>query len=226
MSLISFLKKKISSRYKKQILRFYEKFLTFIRKDIDYFYDDRFSAGILLGKPWAESFCDIVLKIFNPRSIIDFGCGTGDILAHFQARGISVFGIDGSKACLKCLTISKNNFMLFDLRNRYKSNKKYDICICFEVGEHIEEKYSERLVENLTQSSSTILFTAAPPGQNGEHHINLKPREWWVEKFLEYSFSFDKQLTNRLIKDMEKIPNIQPCYVNNLMVFKSEEVAT
>lgn len=189
-------------------------------KDINDFYDESWSMGPFRNKTWVESFCTLILKIFNPRSIIDFGCGSGDILAPFENRGVSILGIDGSKACQKNRKIRKDNFILFDLRNKYKCKEKYDICFCFEVAEHIKEEYSERLIENLTESSSTILFTAAPYGQGGLDHINLKSYGWWIRIFQIYGFSFDEQLTDNLKKNMEKIVGIQEWYINNMMVFK------
>ncbi len=193
------------------------------KTDINYFYDDNFAASPLRNKAWAENFSDIILNAFNPKSVIDFGCGTGDLLYPFEKKGIEVLGIDGSSANRNHCKINKDNFLLFDIRDIYKSKKKYDLCFCLEVAEHIEEKHSNSLIDSLTQSSSSIVFTAAPPWQLGVHHVNLKPYSWWVKKFEAVNFIFDKSLTENLKQKMKKIPGIQNWYIKNLLVFRSAD---
>jgi len=51
------------------------------------------------------------------------------------------------------------------LRKTYIPAHKFDLCLCLEVAEHINGRYSDALVDTLVGSSFTILFTAAPVGQ-------------------------------------------------------------
>jgi 2-polyprenyl-3-methyl-5-hydroxy-6-metoxy-1,4-benzoquinol methylase len=190
------------------------------KKDIDYFYNESFAQTSLRDKIWIQDFCDLILKTFEPRSIIDFGCGTGDILKPFETNGISILGIDGSKANKKYAKIKKRNFIIFDLRKCYQLKKLYDLCFCFEVAEHIEEQYSDILIDNLARASSIILFTAAPQGQLGVNHINLKPYQWWCKKFVKHNFKLCNPLTKSIKKRMLSIPNMSEWYTNNLLVFK------
>jgi len=196
------------------------KALRITRRDVDYFYDGEFSTSPLRNKVWTGDFCKVIIETFNPAAVIDFGCGTGDILLPFEERGLSILGIDASCANKKRSKIKEGNFLLFDLRNKYKSRRKYDLCFCFEVGEHIEERYSDTLIENLTRPGSTILFTAST-SHEGIDHVNVKPHEWWIKKFQECNFEFNKQLTEAIQKEMRNIPGIQSWYVENLLVFKN-----
>ena len=46
-------------------------------------------------------------------------------------------------------------------------------------GEH-----ADTFVQNLVRhASGAILFSAAPPGQGGEFHVNEQPYEYWRGKF-------------------------------------------
>jgi hypothetical protein len=57
------------------------------------------------------------------------------------------------------------------------------------VAEHIRESASEIFVESITRHTRAyVLFSAAPPGQGGEHHINEQPEEFWRKKFEERGF--------------------------------------
>jgi len=188
--------------------------------DISYMYNKEFAK--YRRKKYAKYFCELLLKEFNPHSVIDFGCGTGDMIAPFEKKGIKILGVDGSKANKKYSRISDNNFQLYDLRKKYYCKEKYDLCLCLEVAEHIEEKYSGILVDTLVSSSSTIFFTAAPPGQGGIDHCNEKPPNWWIKKFRKVGFELDKQCTNRLKKEMRKILGIDTHYIDNLLIFKEK----
>jgi hypothetical protein len=90
------------------------------------------------------------------------------------------------------------------------------------VAEHIDEKYSDILLASLTGSSSVIIFTAAPPGQPGKNHINLKPYYWWIEKFKKFGFEVAEKLTNYLKNEMKNIKGMQEYYFNNLYIFKKD----
>jgi 2-polyprenyl-3-methyl-5-hydroxy-6-metoxy-1,4-benzoquinol methylase len=199
------------------------KFLLITKKDLNYFYNEDFATTPLRNKAWAEDFCGVILKTFNPKSVIDFGCATGDLLYPFEKKGVEILGIDGSRANYNHCKINKDNFFLFDIRNTYKSKKKYDLCFCLEVAEHIEEKYSDVLINNLIQSSSRIVFSAEPTGQEGVNHINLKPYAWWIKKFEAANFKLDKSLTEYLKQEMTKIPGIYAWYIKNLLIFRLPE---
>jgi len=190
-------------------------------RDLDYFYNEDFVAmKDLRDKMWTKDFCEVNMRIFDPGSIIDFGCGTADILAPFEAKGLVIKGVDGSSVCQNRAMIKKENFELFDIRHKYNTEFKYDLCLCLEVAEHIEEKYSDVLVGNLTGVSHTVIFTAAPPGQEGVHHINLKTIGWWIEKFEKRGFSLNRQRADLLKKEMRDFSGVQNYYIDNLLVFQ------
>jgi SAM-dependent methyltransferase len=220
---INVLKNMLKSILPTKVRRYlFSKHLKITRKDIDFYYNDDFVKILRHENVCAEKFCGLFIKYFNPKSVIDFGCGIGNILCWFEKRGIDILGIDGSKACYKHTLFSKKKFLLFDLRNSYKIQEKYDLCICLEVAEHIEEKYSDTLVDSLTSASDNIVFSAARPTQGGTHHVNLKPYEWWIKKFTKRGFKLDQELTNDFKKQMHDIPTMPGYYVNNLMIFKNE----
>ncbi len=194
-----FLRKTLPISPFNSLREFYIKLLRLFRKDIDYFYGETFAQDDLRNKVWVDDFCQLMVDQFNPRSVIDFGCGTGDILAPFEKKGIHVLGL---------------------LRDPFDATQKFDLCLCLEVAEHIEEKHSDQLLQNLTGSADTIIFTAAPPGQEGVDHCNLKPKQWWIEKFEKCGFQFCKKLTEELKAALDKIIHFETWYIENLIIFK------
>lgn len=53
---------------------------------------------------WRSKFVDFVandVRSSNPRSVLDIGCGTGDVLNRLRTPGIELYGIDPSPYMLK-----------------------------------------------------------------------------------------------------------------------------
>jgi len=195
------------------------KWLKFRRRELNYLYNESFSTHPLRDKDWKEQFYEIIMKNFAPKSVVDFGCGTGDLLQPFEQAMIDVLGIDGSDHNFTNRKIDEKNFKVADLREKFSLSKKYDLCLCLEVAEHVEEKYSAALVDNLMSSSDRIIFTAAVPGQEGHDHCNLKPHSWWISRFEEKGFNYDEKSTESMREDLKATPGVQKWYINNLMIF-------
>lgn len=196
------------------------KILRWTKRDIDFFYGEKFATSPTRNKKFAGDMSLVLIDEFNPNSVIDFGCGTGDLLAPYEAKGIEVLGLDGSKECKRNAKINPDHFIVFDLRKRFNAGKKYDMCTCLEVAEHIEEKSSDILINNLASSSDLIIFTAAPPSQEGTDHCNLKPHSWWIDKFDKIGYRYDRDKTEKIKRRFRQIPEIYYWYVDNLLIFK------
>lgn len=168
-------------------------------------------------------YCDVVWQKFQPVSVMDLGCGTGGYLKRFNELGASmVYGLEGTQGALDHAVVS--TIAKHDLRIPYRSEAKYDLVQCLEVAEHIHKIYADVLVEtigSLCKPGGVIMFTAAPPDQGGVHHINLQPREYWIEKFEARNCVYLKPLTEELKCRLrfEKLYWLK----QNLMVFRKEE---
>jgi 2-polyprenyl-3-methyl-5-hydroxy-6-metoxy-1,4-benzoquinol methylase len=167
--------------------------------------------------------CDAVQNTFNlpPQSgIIDVGCAIGDYIAELENRGYVTAGIEGSQEALP-FAVSTNIFIC-DLRIPIVMTRKYDLCICLEVAEHIEEEYADQLVDNLCDLSDLILISAAPPGQGGHHHVNCQPKTYWIDKFAERNFfrsTLKEDTWKKSLGPFIRRKEIA-CYYNNIMVFR------
>ena len=179
----------------------------------DAFYDDTREHKIQSY----NAVADLILETFNPKQVVDIGCGEGMFLNVFHQRGIQVLGCDISEAALR---VSPKDFVIFqaDATKPIRFNKKFDLCICVEIAEHIPTRHSKTLVENLTQASDTVFFTAAPPWQGGVGHINEQPFEFWHQLFEEAGFKLEQPLSDNL-KARMKEHNVVFWLQQNLMVF-------
>lgn len=168
----------------------------------------------------AKKFIEMIDLPLNIQTILDIGCGRGAWIAKWEKSGRSVFGVDGEYIDLNNLLVSTENFKYQDISQDFDLNKKYDLVQCLEVAEHLAEKDSDTLVNNIVKHGDIVLFSAAVPGQGGEFHVNEQPLSYWVEKFKHHGYvCFDyirPQISN------EK--SIEPWYrYNSLLFVKSEK---
>lgn len=135
----------------------------------------------------ADKIMPLVCSWFQPKSIVDFGCGMGDFLAkgkEIMGVGGVILGLDGDYVERDLLKIdSEKEFRPVDLTAEIKLNRKFDLAMSLEVGEHLDEKYADQFVDNIVSASDIILFSAALPGQWGVHHVNERYISYWIEKF-------------------------------------------
>lgn len=164
-------------------------------------------------------FGKILIKHFNPSSVIDIGCGCGIYLKVFSDLGIKdLVGYDGSENAVK-KSLLPGKIKIHDLRNPIRLNRRYDLCICIEVAEHIENKYSNQLIKTLTNLSDIIFFTAAPPGQGGIGHVNEQPFSFWINIFKKEGFNYMDSLTQRIREEM-KAKYLISWVTKNMLIFK------
>ncbi|WP_338224294.1 hypothetical protein [Algoriphagus confluentis] len=122
--------------------------------------------------------------------MVDFGCGVGTWLNIGNRLGVSDYlGIEGEWLNKRHLVIKEDSFIHRDLTTKIQLPKKYELAISLEVAEHIDEKFASLFVENLTQASDVILFSAAIPGQRGSGHVNEQWPDYWIAKFEEHDYS-------------------------------------
>lgn len=153
-------------------------------------YDKKFYEYINKG---AIRSARIVLPImktsFAINSVVDFGCGQGAWLKVWQELGVNeVVGLDGAYVDRGALLIDVNDFRPSELSHAVVLAHTYDLAQSLEVAEHLPESSAVSFVESLTRHARIILFSAAPPGQGGENHINEQPYEYWRGLFGQFGY--------------------------------------
>lgn len=175
-----------------------------MKSDIDTLYGDMFFKGRHKYHWRAPIVCKAVVHAmkhahdFVPKSAIDLGCATGDLVQGFLDLGLDAWGIEGSKAALPYLAVNPTYRVQFhDLREPLPKWRKLanlpefptrvDVVTCFEVAEHLEEEFADQLVETLCSLSDYLVLSACPPDPNGrkatKYHPNEQPFEYWYQKF-------------------------------------------
>ena len=125
------------------------------------------------SKIYLETFVSII-KDLNPTSILDYGCGRSDLLAHFW--------LDGDRVLERYdPALTEYNVM---------PEGKIDLVICCDVMEHIPILYVDKILAEIRNKSRRALLVIStikararlPDGRNAHVTLLTKP-EWtrWVD---------------------------------------------
>lgn len=193
----------------------------------DYIYDKKFFDNTKkFESASAQSIVNILIKYFKPKSVVDVGCGIGIYLAEFSKRGIEIKGYDGAVSAISG-SLAGKKIKKYDLNQPLNAEKKYDLCLCIEVAEHLPYESANILLDSLTGLSDIIVFTAATPGQGPKSigHINEQPHEFWVDLFKIRRFTLNKKLTEEIKKEMSD-QNVIWWIIKNIMIYQKQSFAT
>ena len=183
-------------------------------------------------RPKNLNFAKILLELYNPDSVVDFGCSIGSLLEVFLEAGKKIKGYEYCyEESLNSIRKVENleNFIEFGDVSKDINAGVHDISISIEVAEHIPTEYSESLVKNLKNSTKgLIIFTAATPDQGGTGHINCQQPSFWIKLFKKHGCEYDMDETARIrskcmpTKDthLNTFPHVWAHVYRNLMVFR------
>ncbi len=127
-------------------------------------------------------------KIYQFKSIVDFGCGAGGWLkaASELNDDIKLTGIDGDYI-KNSLSFNKANFIFKNLEETINI-EKHDLAISLETAEHLKPERANSFIKDLCKSSNVVLFSAAVDGHGGANHYNEQTQSYWVSKFRENGY--------------------------------------
>jgi hypothetical protein len=159
--------------------------------ELEQFYGESFYTWQRDGsRRSAAEILPYVFGLLSPRSVCDLGCGTGAWLAVAKALGAEVIlGIDGPHVDPKSLLIAPSQFVPHDLSTKFRCERRFDLAISLETAEHLDGTLADEFVESLVNLAPVLLFSAAGPGQGGNHHVNEQWPSYWIAKFSEHSYA-------------------------------------
>jgi hypothetical protein len=134
-----------------------------------------------------------VIDRFAVSSVLDLGSGVGYASEYFFRKGVRVLAVDGLGENVR---VAVYPTLKVDLCKAPVSCR-VDLVHCQEVVEHIEERHLDNLLSSLC-CGKYVLMTHALPGQQGHHHVNLQPREYWVRHMRRRGYSYLEEDSNRI----------------------------
>jgi SAM-dependent methyltransferase len=129
---------------------------------------------------------------FNPRNVLDVGCGNGQAMRWFRDHGVGAVGIDGLEANAE-LAADAGPVIVHDLTDGPIKLGGVDLVWCCEVVEHIDPRCVNDLLYTLC-CGRVLAMTHATPGQGGHHHVNEQPEAYWVERIEARGLMLDRHV--------------------------------
>lgn len=166
-------------------------------------------------RPFADRLSLWIKDNLNPEKVYDLGCGPGIHVWAMNDIGINVRGIDIDPRVCGLNLIEQGDLLNLD------GSKQADLVVCFEVAEHIDPQYCDKIVESVyktIESGGTLLWTASQPGQGGVGHINNRAKEYWLNKFTNIGLKENKVLQQKLIEYCQQGYHMG-WFVNNILIF-------
>ncbi len=176
-----------------------------------------------------------IFRQFRPNAAVDIGCGPGMVVGALLDLGVAAVGLDGSSHALSYAQERNRPFLQLqdittmgegvslqagftEMRNDGYRLGPSRVVICTEVAEHLDEKHAAGLVRLLASGMCPIVFTAAPPGQDGHHHVNLQEKDYWESLFADHGCVYDLEASDNLRWRWRKLQRLSHM-VRNVMVF-------
>lgn len=137
----------------------------------------------------AKVVVPLVVDLVHPATVVDVGCATGAWLSVCRDHKINyTIGLDGAYVDPSKLLIPPDCIKVVDLAKPFSLSERFDLAISLEVAEHLPPRSASGFVRSLCQLAPIVLFSAAVPGQGGQHHVNERWPEYWRQAFANQHF--------------------------------------
>ena len=132
---------------------------------------------------------------FKIKTCVDYGCAKGFLVNALRIIGCDAYGEDISEYAIKNCPESVREYISLP------NDKFYDLLICKDVLEHVEEKDLPEVLGKIKAKSNKFFFVI-PLGDDNRFrireyevditHVTKKDEEWWINLFESQGFKLDK----------------------------------
>lgn len=138
----------------------------------------------------------LTIKFFlKPKTVLDVGCGTGQLVKQLRVLGIDAYGVEISKDALEMADSDIKPFLkkgdIIDIP--YKNNE-FDLVMTFDVLEHVERAKIRRAIEETIRVSKKYIFHKVYTRENlwirwfhghDMSHISIFSKRRWMKFFMQ-----------------------------------------
>lgn len=169
----------------------------------------------------------------NKKAILDLGCGGGILSEKLAKHGGNVIGLDKSKELIKIAKIrnKSNSFNIKYIKNSIKkfndsNSKKFDIIICMEILEHMNNKKDLLSLINQASKKNSIIILSSLNKNIITYMYMILFGEFLTKKIPINTHSYEKLTSPNILKNIEKIKiiDIKGINYNNLLSYSNIKI--
>jgi len=135
-----------------------------------------------------------LVRKYDIKTVMDVGCGEGNMVRFFNQYGCNAIGLDGLKRNTDKV---EGPAITHDLTLGPCRVSGIDMAWCIEVVEHVRDIYVDNVLETLTNGRIVVLSFAVKK-QRGYHHVNLQSKEYWIEKMRGKGYKYLRRETVKM----------------------------
>jgi len=172
---------------------------------------------------FAPQVWDKIIEDYNPKTVIDVGCGAGHSLKYFLDKHLDGIGVEGYKEAISRSKVRESIVPHDYTVGAFIPPNDFDFGWCCEFVEHVEEKYVDNFMKTF-QKCKMVAMTHGVPGQPGYHHVNCQEAKYWIDIFDKYGFEYlekESLMLRKLLFNSDGSWTPNGSHVRNtLMLFK------
>ena len=146
------------------------------------FYDAQYAAEWVDETPY-KTIARMAVKYYEPRTVLDVGCGLGFVVKHLRKLGVSAFGLEFSHSFLSLSSAEARRFLTSgDVTSLPFPDNSFDLVICMEVLEHLPVRLVETAIQEMKRVSRSNVFVTIPsfgPNDLGPQGLPLNEPCWY-----------------------------------------------
>lgn len=156
--------------------------------------------------PCSVAFGDVLWAMFQPSSVVEFGCASAYTLWALQRHGVAVKGYDISPAAKAFANEVGGPDLAAKVHAPVDLNEppaptdigRHEVALSIEVLEHLHPSSASRIVAAICAAAPVAVITACPPVGRNALHLNEQPFAYWIEMFELHGHVLDTTTTNAI----------------------------
>ncbi len=149
-----------------------------------------YNEGVEHWHRFFGAIADYIKLTLNPITVLDVGCAKGFLVGELRKRDTIAWGIDISQYALDNTVREARDYVSYQSATDMLP-MRYALITCIEVLEHIPEADALKAIDNICTHADTVLFSSTPYHKDESTHVNIQPREYWMEQFVKRGFLRD-----------------------------------
>ena len=126
-----------------------------------------------------------IVKRYNPKKVLDVGCGIGYFVEFMRKDGIGATGIDNAPD-LRHFWGKKPYFIRGVASALPFDDGAFDLVFSSDFFEHVPEEQIDDVANEMKRVSKTVLARVAYEAKldkiQARYHVTNKPKDFWIKK--------------------------------------------